>query len=282
MSLWDVLPDSERQQWTFDPFVSVGPLRFGMGSGETSAVLGGIRATVRHHDPHRNIACHSHPEAGLPFPTSRCWPRRQSATSPGDVPDRRTPRQVALHAGRADVSLAFDVDRTSDAAARRRRPGVRFGLDGQSVRLRKRELRRYRDEIGLLVRAGPQDRMCEPDMITKTGLSLREHIDRTVGNFFDLAAEDPGTGGVRRPSAPTPLVEDPPPWARPQTASSTKQPKAPTAQADAAVRHHRADRHALHHRRPPQTHRQTAQTARRVQPWRVASQAVSRRLTSPG
>ncbi|MFF7358467.1 hypothetical protein ACFZA1_38445 [Streptomyces filipinensis] len=36
--------------------------------------------------------------------------------------------------------------------------------------------------------------MCEPDMIAKTGLSAGEHIDRTVGNFVDLMAEEPGVG----------------------------------------------------------------------------------------
>lgn len=65
MSLWDVLPDSERQQWTFEPFVSVGPLRFGMSSGETSAALGGVRAGVRQHDAHWGIACHTYSEVGL-------------------------------------------------------------------------------------------------------------------------------------------------------------------------------------------------------------------------
>jgi hypothetical protein len=55
-----------------------------------------------------------------------------------------------------------------------------------------RELRQFRDGIGHLVWAGPQDWMCEPDMIARTGLSVREHIDRTVGNFVNLMAEDPG------------------------------------------------------------------------------------------
>ncbi|MFJ5927722.1 hypothetical protein ACIQF6_34515 [Kitasatospora sp. NPDC092948] len=41
MGLWDVLPDSERQLWTLDPLHSVGPLRFGMPSGEVSAALEG-------------------------------------------------------------------------------------------------------------------------------------------------------------------------------------------------------------------------------------------------
>jgi hypothetical protein len=55
-----------------------------------------------------------------------------------------------------------------------------------------RDLRRFRDEISRLVWCGPQDWMCEPDMLAKTGLSVREHIHRTVGNYLDLMAEDPG------------------------------------------------------------------------------------------
>jgi hypothetical protein len=60
MSVWDVLPDIERQQWTFDPFVSVGPLRFGMTSDEASAALGGVRAGMTQHDSHWDIACHTY------------------------------------------------------------------------------------------------------------------------------------------------------------------------------------------------------------------------------
>lgn len=41
MSLWDVLPDDERLLWILDPFVSVGPLRFGMTSSEVFAALAG-------------------------------------------------------------------------------------------------------------------------------------------------------------------------------------------------------------------------------------------------
>ncbi|MGQ4475846.1 hypothetical protein [Streptomyces sp. SAS_276] len=39
---WDVLPEDERQQWTLDPFVGVGPLRFGMSPGELSGALSGV------------------------------------------------------------------------------------------------------------------------------------------------------------------------------------------------------------------------------------------------
>jgi hypothetical protein len=52
-------------------------------------------------------------------------------------------------------------------------------------------IRRYRDEIGHLVWAAPQDWMCEPWILAKTGLTLVEHQRRTVGNFLDLAALAP-------------------------------------------------------------------------------------------
>ncbi|MEU8687639.1 hypothetical protein [Streptomyces sp. NPDC048665] len=36
---WHVLADDERQQWTLDPLVGVGPPAFGMGPDETSQAL---------------------------------------------------------------------------------------------------------------------------------------------------------------------------------------------------------------------------------------------------
>ncbi|MET7276198.1 hypothetical protein ABZS59_34340 [Streptomyces flaveolus] len=36
---WDVRPDAERQQWTLDPFVAVGPLRFGMSPAAVSEAV---------------------------------------------------------------------------------------------------------------------------------------------------------------------------------------------------------------------------------------------------
>lgn len=50
---------------------------------------------------------------------------------------------------------------------------------------------RYQDEIGLLEWCAPQDWMCEPMMLEKTGLTVAEHQARTVGNFLDLKALDP-------------------------------------------------------------------------------------------
>jgi hypothetical protein len=45
---------------------------------------------------------------------------------------------------------------------------------------------RYREEIGGLVWAAPQDWMCEPQMRDNTGLSVVEHQARTVKNFLEL------------------------------------------------------------------------------------------------
>lgn len=47
-------------------------------------------------------------------------------------------------------------------------------------------LRRYRDEIGQLRWASPQDWMCEPWITAKTGLSVVEHQRRTVANLIEL------------------------------------------------------------------------------------------------
>jgi hypothetical protein len=47
-------------------------------------------------------------------------------------------------------------------------------------------VRRYRDEIGRLQWAAPQDWMCEPAMLATTGLTVAEHQRRTVTNFVAL------------------------------------------------------------------------------------------------
>lgn len=52
-------------------------------------------------------------------------------------------------------------------------------------------VRRYRDEIGHLAWAAPQDWMCEPFITAKTGLTVAEHQARTVGNLLDLRAAAP-------------------------------------------------------------------------------------------
>jgi hypothetical protein len=45
---------------------------------------------------------------------------------------------------------------------------------------------RYAEQIGLLDFAAPQDWMCEPFRIERTGLSVREHQARTVANYLEL------------------------------------------------------------------------------------------------
>ena len=52
-------------------------------------------------------------------------------------------------------------------------------------------VRRYRDEIGGLEWASPQDWMCEPWIIAKTGLTVSEHQKRTVYNYLLLRDLDP-------------------------------------------------------------------------------------------
>lgn len=49
-------------------------------------------------------------------------------------------------------------------------------------------VQRYDDEIGMLGWAAPQDWMCEPFMLAKTGLTVEEHQRRTVANFLELRA----------------------------------------------------------------------------------------------
>lgn len=52
------------------------------------------------------------------------------------------------------------------------------------------EIRRYRSEIGSLAWAAPQDWMCEPHVVNKTGLSVREHQARTIASVLELRAHD--------------------------------------------------------------------------------------------
>jgi hypothetical protein len=52
-------------------------------------------------------------------------------------------------------------------------------------------IRRYRDQIGHLLWAAPQDWMCEPAILAKTGLCVAEHQRRTVDNFLRLRDQAP-------------------------------------------------------------------------------------------
>jgi hypothetical protein len=46
----------------------------------------------------------------------------------------------------------------------------------------------YDLQIGTLDFAAPQDWPCEPSMVERTGLSVREHQERTVANFIELCS----------------------------------------------------------------------------------------------
>lgn len=50
---------------------------------------------------------------------------------------------------------------------------------------------RYGERIGKLQWAAPMDWMCEPGMIAKTGLSVREHQERTVSNYLEIRDRGP-------------------------------------------------------------------------------------------
>jgi len=50
---------------------------------------------------------------------------------------------------------------------------------------------RYAQQIGRLLWAAPMDWMCEPFMLTKTGLSVSEHQHRTVANYLELRTQGP-------------------------------------------------------------------------------------------
>ncbi len=52
-------------------------------------------------------------------------------------------------------------------------------------------VRRYADQVGRLEWAAPQDWMCEPVMLAKTGLTIAKHQRRTVANYLELRALAP-------------------------------------------------------------------------------------------
>lgn len=52
-------------------------------------------------------------------------------------------------------------------------------------------VRRYVDQIGMPDFAAPQDWMCEPDMLARTGLTVEDHQERTVANYLELRALAP-------------------------------------------------------------------------------------------
>lgn len=54
-----------------------------------------------------------------------------------------------------------------------------------------REVRRFASEIGGLAWAAPQDWMCEPDMVARSGLTVAEHQRRTIASYLELQSIAP-------------------------------------------------------------------------------------------
>lgn len=52
-------------------------------------------------------------------------------------------------------------------------------------------VQRYSEEIGRLLWAAPMDWMCDPLTLAKTGLSVREHQQRTVASYLELRPHGP-------------------------------------------------------------------------------------------
>jgi hypothetical protein len=53
------------------------------------------------------------------------------------------------------------------------------------------QARRFRDEVGMLQWAAPQDMMCEPEMLARTGLTVEQHQALTIENYLELRALAP-------------------------------------------------------------------------------------------
>lgn len=92
------------------------------------------------------------------------------------VSHRRLRGRVKLH--RAVTSWALDSGGFTELSM--------YGKWTVTVEEYAKAIRRYRDEIGRLDWAAPQDWMCEPWIVEKTGLSVAEHQRRTVENFLEL------------------------------------------------------------------------------------------------
>lgn len=60
------------------------------------------------------------------------------------------------------------------------------GWPPDAAKLYAERVDRYRAEIGRLAWVSPQDWMCEPHMIERTGLSVRDHQEHTIANYLEL------------------------------------------------------------------------------------------------
>jgi hypothetical protein len=122
------------------------------------------------------------------------WLWRGDVAVPLFVSDRRLRRYRTLH--RAATTWAVDSGGFTELQT--------YGRWTITPVEYVRRLRRYRDEIGAMAWAAPQDWMCEPAIIrgghyggqsfAGTGLTVAEHQRRTVANYLtlrDLAPELP-------------------------------------------------------------------------------------------
>src|SRR5690242_3031627 len=66
-----------------------------------------------------------------------------------------------------------------------------YGGWTQSPRDYAAEWKVYRSEIGRLQWIAPQDWMCEPIVLAKTGKTVEEHQRLTVENYLELRSIDP-------------------------------------------------------------------------------------------
>lgn len=57
-------------------------------------------------------------------------------------------------------------------------------------------VRRYDEELGHMEWAAPQDWMCEPDVLAKTGLTIADHQQRTLDNYLELIDLAPDLGFI--------------------------------------------------------------------------------------
>lgn len=71
-----------------------------------------------------------------------------------------------------------------------------FGGWQTSVRDYVAAVRRYDREIGMMEWASPQDWMCEPSVLRKTGLGVEDHQKLTVRNYLDLMELDDSLGFI--------------------------------------------------------------------------------------
>lgn len=66
---------------------------------------------------------------------------------------------------------------------------ARQGYYSQSPAIYASYVKRYQEKIGSMAWCSPQDWMCEPPMLARTGLTVADHIMLTVHNYLDLMEE---------------------------------------------------------------------------------------------